>query len=230
MIVVNSVPVEIRAEDILQTLKVGTQKQQEALLVIEKGLEMIKPRAVYTFVKVKEIEKTEVRLEVGRFIQSIILADLLELGQTVALLVATIGENLEQEASRKGKTSILNAWVLEQTGDYALGKASAYIKARVEDTLEGNVSCFSPGSGTGRLFGIEQQKVLFEILDPLKNIGVNLSSSFLMVPRKSVSGIYAVTRQEYVACQYCPRERCQNRKKPFGGEYFSLGCEHRTSA
>ena len=230
MIVVNSVPVKIRAEDILQTLKVGTQKQQEALLVIEKGFEMIKPRTVYTFAKVKEIEKTEVRLDVGRFIQSIILADLLELGQTVALFVATIGENLEQEASRKGKTSTLNAWVLEQTGDYALGKASAYIKARVEDTLEGNVSCFSPGSGTGRLFGIEQQKVLFEILDPLKNIGVNLSSSFLMVPRKSVSGIYAVTRQEYVACQYCPRERCQNRKKPFGGEYFSLSCEHRTSA
>jgi len=90
----------------------------------------------------------------------------------------------------------------------------------VEETLGANVSCFSPGSGTGRLFGIEQQRVLFEILDPKKNIKVELAPSFLMVPRKSVSGIYAVTRQEYFACQYCPRERCQNRKNPLAENTF----------
>jgi hypothetical protein len=230
MIIVNPVPVKIRAEDALQTLWAGLPKQQKAASVVKKGLEMVKSRAVYTFAKVKNIEKAKVLLDSGQYIQSIILADMLEPGQTVALFVVTIGDDLEREASREGKTSILNAWVLEQTGDYALGKASAYIRARVEETLGGNVSCFEPGSGTGRLFGIEQQKVLFEILNPQKNIGVNLSSSFLMVPKKSVSGIYAVTRQEYVACQYCPRERCQNRRKPFSGEYFSLNCEHQTSA
>jgi hypothetical protein len=46
-----------------------------------------------------------------------------------------------------------------------------------------------------------------------------------MVPRKSVSGILAATPKEYDACQYCPRERCMNRRKPFSGEYFPLGCE-----
>jgi hypothetical protein len=225
VIILNSIPLKIRAEDIQQTLKVRTQKQQEATLIIKKGLKIIKPKAVYTFAKVKEIKKTKVCLDAGGFIQSKILADLLELEQTVAPFVTTIGGGLEHEASKEGKTSILNAWILEQTGDYALGKASAYVKSRVEETLGGKVSSFSPGSGTGRLFSIEQQKVIFEILDPPKNIGVNLSPSFLMVPRKSVSGVYAVTRQEYVACQYCPRERCINRRKPFSGEYFSLNCD-----
>jgi len=229
MIVVNSIPLKICAEDILQTLRVRTQKQQEAKSVIKKGLGMINPRAVYTFAKVKAVEKATVMLDIGQPFQSIVLADILELGQTVALFVVTIGENLEQEASREGKDSVLNGWVLEQAGDYALGKASAYIKAQVEEALGGKVSGFSPGTGTGRLFGIEQQKVIFEILDPQTNIGVHLTPSFLMVPRKSVSGIYAVTSREYVACQYCPRERCANRKKPFGGEYFSLNCEHQTS-
>jgi hypothetical protein len=230
MVVLDSIPLKIRAEDVQQNLKLVTQKQQEVKLVIEKGLKMIRPKAVYTFAKVKENKETEICLDVGGFIHSQILTDLLKPGQTIALYVVTIGGDLEQEASRVGKTSILNAWVLEQAGDYALGKASAYIKDRVEETLGGKVSSFSPGTGTGRLFGIEQQKAIFEILNPPKNIGVNLSPSFLMVPRKSVSGIYAVTRQEYVACQYCPRERCMNRRKPFSGEYFSISCDHRTSA
>jgi hypothetical protein len=226
MIVVDPVPVKIRVDDVLHTLKIGTQKQQEAKSTIEKGLGMISPRAVYTFAKVKSIKETRVLLDSGQYVQSIILSDTLELGQTVALFVATIGENLEREASRQGKTSILNAWVLEQTGDYALRKASAYVKARAEETLGGNVSCFSPGTGTGKLFSIDQQRTLFEVLDPQKNVGVTLSPSFLMVPRKSVSGILAATRQEYDACQYCPRERCMNRRKPFSGEYFPLSCEH----
>ena len=226
MIVVDPVPIKICIDDVLQILKNGTQKQQEVKLIIEKGLRMISPRVVYTFAKVKAIKDTRVLLDSGQYVKSIILADTLELGQTVALFVGTIGENLEQEASRQGKTSILNAWVLEQTGDYALRQTSAYVKARVEETLGGNVSCFSPGTGTGKLFSIDQQKVLFEVLDPHKNVGVTLSPSFLMVPRKSVSGILAATRQEYDACQYCPRERCMNRRKSFSGEYFPLSCEH----
>ncbi len=229
MIVVNSIPLKICAEDILKTIRVRTQKQQEAKSVIEKGLEMISPRVVYTFAKVKAVEKAKVTLDIGQPFQSIVLADMLELGQTIALFVVTIGESLEKEASKDGKDSVLNGWVLEQTGDYALGKASANVKAQVEETLGGKVSSFSPGTGTGRLFGIEQQKGIFEILDPQTNIGVHLSPSFLMVPRKSVSGIYAVTSREYVACQYCPRERCVSRKKPFSGEYFSLNCENKTS-
>mgnify|MGYP001125012042 CR=1 FL=1 len=228
MIVVNSIPVQIRAEDVLQTLRVRIQKQQEAMSVVQKGIEMISPRAVYTFAKVKSVEKAMVTLDVGQPIQSIVLADMLKPEQTVALFVVTMGESLEQEASREGKTSILNAWVLEQTGNYALGIASAHVKAQIEETLRGKVSSFSPGTGTGRLFGIEQQKVIFEILDPQTNIGVHLTPSFLMVPRKSVSGIYAVTNREYVACQYCPRERCGGRKKPFIGEYFSINCEQQT--
>jgi hypothetical protein len=179
MFVVNPVPIRLHTEEILQNLRVGTQKQQEAAAIVKKGLDIVEPRAVCTFAKVKAIKETRVLLDSGQYVQSIILSDTLELGQTVALYVVTIGENLEQEASRQGKTSILNAWVLEQTGDYALRKASAYVKARVEETLGGNVSGFSPGTGTGRLFGIDQQKVLFEVLDPQKNVGVNLSPSFL---------------------------------------------------
>jgi len=225
-IIVDPVLVEIRADDVLRTMRIVPSKQQEARSTVEKGLGLISPRAVYAFTEVKAVEEARVTLETGQAVQSIILSDVLEKGQTVALFVATIGESLEREASAQGKTSILNGWVLEQTGDYALRQVSAYVKARVEEALGAKVSGFSPGTGTGKLFGIDQQKAIFEALEPQKNIGVNLTPSFLMVPRKSVSGILAATSKEYDACQYCPRERCMNRRKPFSGEYFPLGCEH----
>ncbi len=226
MTVVDPVPVEVRADDVLQTLRIGAQKQQQAKSVIEKGLGMVNPRAVYVFDKVKSVEEKRILLESGHYVNGIILSNMLEKEQPVALFVATIGESLERESSAQGKTSILNAWVLEQTGDYVLGRTSAYVKARVEETLGAKVSGFSPGTGTGKLFGIDQQKAIFEVLDPQENVGVTLTPSFLMVPRKSVSGILAATRREYDACQYCPRERCMNRRKSFSGEHFPLGCEH----
>jgi len=223
--IVDPVPVEIRADDVLQTMKIVPSKKEEARSTIEKGLGLISPRAVYAFTEVKAIEETRVTLEADQTVQSIILSDMLERGQTVALFVVTIGEGLEKEASALGKTSILNGWVLEQTGDYSLRQASAYVRVHMEETLGRKISGFSPGTGTGKLFGIDQQKVIFEALEPQKSIGVILTPSFLMVLRKSVSGILAATPKEYDACQHCPRERCVNRRKPFGGEYFPLGCE-----
>jgi hypothetical protein len=223
--VVDPVPVKIRVDDVLQTMRIVPSKKQEARSTIEKGLGLITPKVVYAFTGIKVIEEPRVTLETGQIVQSIILSDMLKGGQTVALFVATIGESLEREASALGKTSILNAWVLEQTGDYVLRQVSAHVKARVEETLGGKASGFSPGTGTGKLFGIDQQKALFEVLEPQKNIGVTLTPSFLMVPRKSVSGILAATPKEYDACQYCPRERCMSRRRPFTGEYFQLGCE-----
>lgn len=225
MIIVDSVSLNIRAKDILQTLRIGSQRKKEAESIIEQGLKIICPKAIYTFAKVEAIKKPIVKLNLGQPFNSIILSKMLKIGQVIALFVVTIGEKLEHEAHVQAKTSILNSWILEQTGDFALQVFSAQVKAQIERALGGKVSSFNPGAGTGRLFSIDQQQVIFGILNPQSSIGVSLTSSCLMIPRKSVSGIYATTSQEYVACQYCPRQKCSNRKKPFKGETFSLNCE-----
>jgi len=84
--------------------------------------------------------------------------------------------------------------------------------------LGDEVSSFGPGEGTGKLFGIEQQTVLFQILQPFNSIGVQLTPSLLMMPKKSVSGVFAITDEEYIACQYCPK-KCENKSSAFRGEY-----------
>ncbi|MFB0503745.1 MAG: vitamin B12 dependent-methionine synthase activation domain-containing protein [Candidatus Bathyarchaeia archaeon] len=227
--VIDSVPVKLDAEEFLNTKEVerlrGRLENMEIAALIERCSRLIEPKAVYRPVEVMNIENDEVRLKTGDTLESIVLADTLECGQTIVPRVVTIGPRLEKEASKEGRNSVLQGWILERMGDYALGKAAAHVRSLAEKSLGRAVSSFSPGSGTGRLFSIEQQDTLFQILDPQRNIGVHLTESYLMVPRKSSSGVFAATRHEYVACQYCPR-KCEFRGKPFGGEYVSIRCEY----
>jgi len=230
MEVIDSIPVEFDTREILRTMKAGRLRRLEDKSIsalLDRGRRLIDPKAVYTFLGVKTIERDEVHLDGGHTLASVVLADMLERDQEIAAHVVTIGPRLEKEVSEAGRSSVFRAWVLENMGDHALAKAGAYVRSRIEERLGNAISGFGPGTGTGRLFGIEQQKVLFQILDPAKNIGVRLTPSYLMVPRKSVSGVFAATSMEYVACQYCPREKCQNRRKPFSGEYYSVRCENR---
>jgi len=225
MKVIDPVPVELDAGEFLQFPGVRALKGQDVSQLIEKSRQLIEPKAVFELVNVAGVYGHGVHLETGHTLKSMVLADMLEHGQKVAPYVVTIGPRLERQASEEAKGSILRSWMLDKVGDYALEKASAYLKSRVGEALKGGVSVFSPGSGTGKLFGIDQQKVIFQILNPSESIGVSLTPGCMMVPRKSLSGVLAVTGREYIACQYCPRERCDNRRKPFSGEYYPLGCE-----
>ena len=46
-------------------------------------------------------------------------------------------------------------------------------------------------------------------------IGVELTNSFLMVPSKSVSGIYFPTEIKFESCKLCPGEGCPGRQAPY---------------
>lgn len=187
--------------------------------LIEKTQGLAEPRAVYTYVEVAEIEGDNVHLRNGAKFKSIILGDLLKQGQNVAPYVATIGFRLDDELSKMNKNK-MESHILERMGIYALDMARRSLKDHVGEVLGNSLSSFSPGSGTGRLFELKNQSILFQILQPQENIGVKLTPSFLMTPKKTSSGIFAAVDEEYVACQYCPRE-CEYREVSYTGEYVS---------
>lgn len=215
--VVDPVPVNLDAAELLRNLKADIPRLSEELVtLLEKFRPLIEPKAVYACIRVIGLENDQVYLENGHTLRSVVLGDMLERAQEIVPYVITIGPKLENRASQE--SSLLRAWLLEKIADYALEKACAYVRSRTEERLRNGVSGFSPGSGTGELFGIEQQETLFRILDPATKIGVRLMPSYLMVPRKSESGVFAVTREEYVACEYCPRQ-CESRRAPFKGDY-----------
>ena len=74
----------------------------------------------------------------------------------------------------------------------------------------------NPGSGNVDIWPIDEQKGVFSLLGNSYDIGVTLTSSFLMTPNKSISGLmFASPSQDYESCAYCERERCPNRRVPF---------------
>ncbi|MEM2027626.1 MAG: vitamin B12 dependent-methionine synthase activation domain-containing protein [Candidatus Bathyarchaeia archaeon] len=225
MKVLDPIPVQLNLEEFMRLPSTRRLREADVRQVMEKCRPLIEPKAVYTLLKVVSINGDEVLLSSGHTLKSIILSDMLKPEQSVAPYVVTIGSKLENHVSETTKYSILQAWIMERIGDYALEKTAAYIRSLIEKELGGSAISFGPGTGTGKLFSIDQQETLFRILDPPRNIGVHLTSSYLMVPRKSISGVLATTEKEYVACQYCPRERCENRRKPFSGEYFAIKCK-----
>ena len=225
--VIDPVPLDLDAGDLLRAAGAGMLREGVVAALMERCLRLIEPKAVFALVKVTGVEGDEVRLEGGRTLRSMVLADMLECGQVIAPYVVTIGPKLESLGPEEARGNGLRRWILEKVGDYALERASAHLRNRMEDALGGPLSSFSPGGGTSTLFGIEQQETLFHILNPSESVGVRLTPGYVMVPRKSVSGVLAATRREEVVCQYCPSERCGSRNKPFSGLYYDLGCEDR---
>jgi len=215
---IDPVPLELDAAELAANLK--PEKLGRELVALLRRVEpLIEPKAVYTTTHVTGFEDDLVHLEDGHALRGIILRDMLEHGQEIIPYVVTIGPKLEGEISQE--KNLLRSFLMDKIGNYALHKAFGYLKSFAAGRFgaERSVSEFSPGTGTGALFGIDQQTPLFRILDPATaSIGVHLMPSLLMVPRKSESGVLAGTRQEYVACAHC-HSRCESRRAPFVGDY-----------
>ena len=224
MEVIDPIPFELDVEDLIETLTNRRLREKDITPLIDECRRLIEPKAVYEFLRVINVDNDTIHVEGGYSLKSIILGDMLEGNQKIVPYVVTIGSKLEKTASEEAKKSVLTAFIMEQIADYSVDKARLYVSSLAKERLGNAVFNFSPGSGTGKLFDINQQEILFKIIDPTNTIGVHLSPSYVMQPRKSISGILAATPIEYVACEYCPR-KCENRKKEYKGEYIGHHCE-----
>ncbi|MCX8188672.1 MAG: hypothetical protein N3F64_03100 [Nitrososphaeria archaeon] len=221
--VINDIPLNVNLKEFIELKKIRRVDEIEVKKILETGVALAKPKALITFINVKKIDGIKVYVEGEHVFESKILSDRLKVGQPIAVYVITIGDNVERKASELAKESVVKAFVLESVGDYLLSKAREHVKGIVESRLGGKISSFAPGTGRGDLFDIKQQEVIFRMMEPWKHIGVYLTENFLMIPRKSSSGVFAVSEEEYVACMYCPR-KCENRRKPFIGVYGEIKC------
>lgn len=174
--------------------------------------ELIRPRAVYEVAYTGA--KAEGAVEVaGVTFESPILRKNLEGANKVFPYIITVGPELERAAGAQG--DLLKQYYLEEMANIALENAAGWLGGRLE-SLYGVTDLANMSPGSLEDWPITEQTKLFSIFgDTEKAVGVRLTDSMLMLPRKSISGILFPSEEGFVACQLCERERCPSRKAAY---------------
>jgi len=128
--------------------------------------------------------------------------------------IATCGHEIEEWSSSLGNDLLRSFWA-EAVKEAALRAAAQVLRrAIVQGHNLGKTTAMSPGSLGD--WPIQEQKPLFELLgDTQETIGVYLTESFLMLPPKSISGIWFPTDSDFESCQLCPRLPCPSRRAKY---------------
>lgn len=178
----------------------GTGKRLDEILsdALVRAAVLVVPKAVFAVTAGEELPGSSVFDDLDR----------------VAFCICTIGPAIEKEVTLLSqRDELLGAVVLDSVGSVAAEATADYVDRRIQgdaarDGLK--TSCrASPGYGD---WDIREQAAIFELL-PADRIGVRLTPSFMMVPRKSVS--FAIHIDEHPvrmrsenSCRNCERTDC----------------------
>ena len=129
----------------------------------------------------------------------------------VICMAVTVGENIEREVTRKfQKGEYISSILLDAAATAAVEQAAdAMEKAIEQNPLIRGYSMrwrFSPGYGD---WSLSQQTDIFR-LSNAEMIGIKLSSSMMMIPRKSVTAIIGLINNKNKEIQNRGKKHCEN--------------------
>ena len=180
--------------------------------LVDAAHQMIEPGVLYEVKYIEEKLDNGVVVD-GRSLTSDVLRKNLDQVERIFPFVITIGNKFSENLD--ACDDILEKFYLDTIGNVALTQVRKALNDHLKQTYALEKTAFmSPGSLPN--WPIEQQKPLFELFGEVQTaIGVKLTDSFLMLPAKSVSGLYFPTETSFFSCQLCPRERCDSRKAKY---------------
>ena len=190
----NVLNIKIKFEDVLVRMgankyrtKINSNIEEIILEAIDIAQKILKPKYA-TSIAVKKIDGSKIVLD-NFIIYSKDIFNLLKNSQKVLGIVATVGDAIDQKVLAlhdEGKT--LASYIYDSIGSVAVEELINNICNEIKKT---NVTTFrfSPGYGD---WHISNQKEFLKWLAADK-IGVKLSGSFQMTPRKTVSAILGIT-------------------------------------
>ncbi|NOR21578.1 MAG: vitamin B12 dependent methionine synthase [Candidatus Aminicenantes bacterium] len=214
MRVIKKIPIRLDLDKVIKGLRLNKEKYPSSDIqeLIETAESLVQPKACYEVVYISEKGKDKVKID-GVTFSSRVLRKNLEKVERVFPYIITIGKPLEDKAS--SFNDLLKQYYLETMGDMAIGLIEKYLEKHLKKHygLE-KLSSMSPGSLED--WPVTEQKPLFSLFRTEKDpIGVKLTKHMLMIPRKSISGIYFPTEVTFFSCQLCSRERCPARSAPY---------------
>ena len=212
MELLDKIPVQLDSDKVVSRLHLGEKYLEAIQEAIEIAHSLIKPQVVYEVSYVTHKNTDSVDIDDVRFTSRVLRVNLDRVNRVFPYIM-TIGAELENKAT--SSKDLMKQFYLETMGDLALDHIGTYLEEHLTTKYRlGKISEMNPGSLED--WPITEQKPLFSIFGDVHDlIGVKLTESFLMIPRKSVSGIYFPKEVTFYSCQLCPRENCEERQAPY---------------
>ena len=189
---------------------------------IERACNLYRPQGIYDSFKIKSVSLSEKRVNLENhfsFSFNDLAIDFLKGADYLVFGVVTIGDILENKISEYfNQKEYPRGLALDTVGTVAVRYLSQHIISIVcRESKEKNLQTtkqFTPGTTE---WDISEQKYIFEII-PAYKIGVELTDSFMMTPKKSLSWAVGVGKnilkssKDDISCKNCLAENCQFRK------------------
>ena len=171
----------------------------------------------YIFRDIESVREDFVDIGDSVILESKVIAGLLQNCEKVAIFVLTIGNTLEEMVAYLAENGlVLQATVLDAIGSCAAEQLAVSVEDMIREIarLKGlSISRrFSPGYCD---WDVTQQELVFRVMKG-NTAGVSLSEEYLMLPRKSISGIIGIGNssiENYNPCKTCLKQDCPGRRE-----------------
>jgi hypothetical protein len=210
---IEDIPLSLDAEKIgakLHMERIAHEKHVKAL--VEAAKPLIAAKAVYEVSYIDQKGEDRVIIDGIPFKSRVLRKNLDTVGRVFPYVV-TIGKGLEEKA--KACEDLIEQYVFDRVGNIALVLARRHLENHLRSRFFlGGMSYMSPGSLED--WPIQEQEPLFSIFRGRETrIGVRLNENLLMIPKKSLSGIFFQTEVTFHSCQLCPRNGCEGRRAAY---------------
>jgi hypothetical protein len=218
LVVVSDLPIEGDTSEVIArlTARTPTAISRRVEDLCEEANERIDIQAVYRSCTVQQ--DTDERVIVGgTSFRSGMLSEQLTDAAEAFPFVITCGSEVDALAAAAG--GAFWSYCVETVAHVRLRGACAALLHRIQSahSLQRLVS-MSPGTGRRGLWAIEEQRPLFGLLGDVEAaIDVRLTGDYMMIPRKTVSGIAYPSASGFISCEHCDREDCEDRVCPADG-------------
>lgn len=198
----------------VKRLRLGRTRNPEARVrsFIRRVLELAQPRGLYAVHPVGERGEDWVDVG-GTRLRSGVLARHTRGADRAFPYVVTLGPRVEEEVSRTA--DLLEQYCLHEVANLALARARDALRARVGEAFA-LPKLYSLAPGSLPEWPITEQRALFGLLGDVEGqLGVRLTETFLMIPRKSLSGLIFPSERPFVSCRLCDTRHCPGRQAPY---------------
>ena len=172
----------------------------------------------YIIRDIESVQENRVNIENSITQASKVISQLLKRCETVAIFILTIGNHLEDMVAYLAEHElVLHATVLDAIGSGIAEQLAVFVEDRIRESAASSGFVisrrFSPGYCD---WDVSQQEMIFKVMQA-DTAGVRLTEGYLMLPRKSISGIIGIGSSHsnidnYNPCKLCPVADCLGRR------------------